>query len=135
MPNPATAISHGLLFACLALTSIARAAGTNPMNEFATTNALLEPARLPYELPPFDRIRDTDYLPAFEAGMQAQRAEIRGIADNSAPPTFENTVVALERSGQLLERVASVFGNLNASNTDPRMQQIDSEMAPKLQAQ
>src|SRR5262249_29356587 len=57
------------------------------------------------------------------------------IAHNPAPPTFQNTIVALERSGQLLDRVQATFSNLNACNTDPRMQQIDTEMAPQLTAQ
>ncbi len=135
MPNTVTATSYAVLLTSLVLSAVAGATEKTPMNESATKNALLEPSPLPYELPPFDRIHDSDYLPAFEAGMQAQREEIRKIADNGAVPTFENTIVALERSGQLLGRVASVFQNLNSSNTDPQMQQIDSEMAPKLQAQ
>src|SRR5262249_49803415 len=72
-----------------------------------------EPSRLPYALPPCDRIHDADYLPAFDAGMEQQRREVDAIAHNSAAATFENTVLALERSGQLLQRVSTVFFNLN----------------------
>ena len=89
---------------------------------------------LPYRLPPFDRIKDADYVPAFEAGMREQRAEVATIAHNSRPADFDNTIVALERTGQLLERVNTVFSNLNASNTNPEMDRIDTEMTPRLTA-
>jgi peptidyl-dipeptidase Dcp len=97
-------------------------------------SSFTDPSPLPYELPPFDRIRSGDYRAAFEAGMRAQLEEISAITHQAAPPDFDNTIVALELSGRLLERVATVFFNLNASNTDPEMQQIDSEMAPRLAA-
>ncbi|MGB9330980.1 MAG: M3 family metallopeptidase [Steroidobacteraceae bacterium] len=106
-------------------------ARTSPMAD----NPFAQPSTLDFQLPPFDRIRDSDYRPAFEAGMREQLREVAAIAHNPAPPTFENTIVALERSGQLLTRVDNVFGRLNACNTDPEMQQIDTEMAPKLTAQ
>jgi peptidyl-dipeptidase Dcp len=105
-------------------------ARTSAMND----NPFARPSSLPFHYPPFDRIHDSDYLPAFEAGMRAQLSEVAAIAHNREPATFANTIVALERSGRLLERVESTFSNLNACNTDPRMQQIDTEMAPKLSA-
>jgi peptidyl-dipeptidase Dcp len=89
---------------------------------------------LPYHLPPFDKIRDADYRPAFEAGMAEELREVATIAHNAKAPDFENTIVALERSGQLLERVQTVFDHLNQCNTDDEMQKIDTEMAPKLAA-
>src|ERR1700730_1003365 len=98
-------------------------------------NPFMQPSTLPFELPPFDRIRDGDYLPAFHAGMREQLREVARIAHNPQPATFENTIVALERAGQLLNRVDTAFGRLNACNTNPRMQEIDTEMAPKLTAQ
>src|SRR5882672_7926776 len=97
-------------------------------------NPFTHPSRLPYWLPPFDRISNPDYRPAFEQAMREQRAEVQKIAGDPAAPDFQNTIVALERSGQMLSRVSAVFFNLNASNADPRMQEIDSEIAPKLQA-
>ncbi len=97
-------------------------------------NPFTHPSPLPYQLPPFDKIGNSDYLPAFEAGMRAHRQEVLAIAQAPQPPTFENTIVALERSGQLLERVNTVFSNLNAANTDPEMDRIDTEIAPKLTA-
>lgn len=98
-------------------------------------NPFAQPSTLPFQLPPFDRIHDDDYLPAFEAGMAEQLREVAAIAHSPAPATFDNTIVALERSGQLLRRVDSVFSRLNACNTDPQMQKIDTQMAPRLTAQ
>lgn len=97
-------------------------------------NPFLQPSSLPYQWPPFDRIGNEDYLPAFEAGMREQRAEVDAITRQPAPADFQNTVLALERSGRLLARVSAVFFNLNASNTDTRMEEIDSHIAPVLQA-
>jgi peptidyl-dipeptidase Dcp len=97
-------------------------------------NPFAQPSTLPFQLPPFERIHDEDYRPAFEAGMREQLVEVAAITHNPAPPTFQNTIVALERSGQLLERVDNVFSRLNACNTDPEMQKIDREMAPELAA-
>jgi peptidyl-dipeptidase Dcp len=98
----------------------------------ARQNPFLRPSTLPFHLPPFDRIRDADYAPAFKEGMAAQRREIDAIVRDPGPPTFENTVVAMERSGRLLKRVSKVFFNLNAANTNPAMQKVESEVAPKL---
>src|SRR5207248_1634250 len=95
-------------------------------------NPFMQPSTLAFELPPFDRIRDSDYLPAFQAGMREQLTEVARIAHNPQPATFDNTIVALERAGQLLQRVDAAFGRLNACNTNPRMQEIDTEMAPTL---
>ena len=106
-------------------------AGTTPM---AADNPFVRPSPLPFEMPPFDRIHDADYAPAFEAGMREQLQEVAAIAHSAQPPSFENTIVALERSGRVLDRVASVFYNLNSCNTDPQMQKVDTELAPKLAA-
>src|SRR5690242_7747949 len=92
------------------------------------------PSPPPYQLPPFDKIRDADYRPAFEAGMREELAEVAAIANNPKAPSFDNTIVALERSGRLLNRVDTVFSNLNQCNTDDEMQKIDTEMSTKLSA-
>lgn len=121
----------------LAVSACALAAGGAPAQSGTskmTGNPFARPSTLPFELPPFDRIRDEDYRPAFEAGMREQLAEVDRIAHNRGAPTFDNTIVALERSGRLLERVATVFSNLNSCNTDPQMQAVDTAMAPKLAA-
>ena len=111
------------------------AAGATPRTAAMPDNPFAAPSTLPFQLPPFDRIRDADYRPAFEAGMDEQLREVSAIAHNAAAPTFANTIVALERAGRLLERVETTFSNLNACNTDPQMQQIDTDMAPRLTAQ
>src|SRR5271156_1561002 len=71
--------------------------------DFGPANPFFAPSSLPFHAPPFDHIKDEDYQPAIEAGMAAQLAEIERIADDSAPPTFANTFVAMERSGRLLD--------------------------------
>ncbi len=120
--------------ALAATPAAAPAAGTARTSAMAD-NPFMQPSTLPFQMPPFDRIRDSDYLPAFAAALHAQLEEVAAIAHNSQPATFANTVVALERSGQLRARVEPVFSNLNTCNTDPQMQQVDTEMAPRLTAQ
>lgn len=102
--------------------------------QLSAENPFAKPSTLPYHMPPFDRIKDADFRPAFEAGMAEQRKEIEAIGHNTAAPTLENTIVAMEKSGRLLDRVGSVFFNLNSSNTNPEILKIASEMAPKLAA-
>ncbi|MDE2140303.1 MAG: peptidyl-dipeptidase Dcp [Gammaproteobacteria bacterium] len=110
--------------------------GTHSMtpNRAAGSNPFFAPSTLPFQVPPFDKITDGDYLPAIEAGMQQQLAEVQKIADNPAPPTFENTLVALEKSGQLLTRVMRSFNLMTGANTDPTLQKVEEEVAPKLAA-
>ena len=88
----------------------------------------------PYQLPPFHRIDESHFLPAFERGMAEQLEEVSVIAEQSAPSTFENTLVPLERSGVLLNRVAATFFNLSSANTNEVMDQIQAEVAPRLAA-
>jgi peptidyl-dipeptidase Dcp len=97
-------------------------------NPFATESLL------PYHYPAFDKIKDEHFVPAIEAGMQEQLKEIEPIANSSEKATFDNTIVALERTGRLLDRVQRTFSNLNACDTNPTRQEIDKEMAPKLAA-
>ena len=89
---------------------------------------------LPYQYPAFDKIRDADYMPAFEEGMKQQLAEMDAIANDKAAPTFENTIVAMEKSGQLLGRVATVFFNMSASNKNDAIDKIETEVSPRLSA-
>ena len=97
-------------------------------------NPFFAQSPLPHQLPPFDRIDDAHYTPAFERGMADQIAEIEAIAGASDPPTFENTIVALERSGQLLNRVAATFFALAGADTNDAINAIRNEMAPRLAA-
>lgn len=101
---------------------------------FGPSNPFYAQSTLPFQAPPFDKIKDDDYQPAIEAGMAEQRKEVQAIADNPAAPTFENTLVALEKSGQLFNRVMAVFGGVTGADTNPVLQKVQSIEAPKLAA-
>jgi len=100
----------------------------------ARSNPFFTESPLPFQAPQFDQIRDEDFAPAFAKGMEEQRAEVAAIAADPAPPSFENTFVALEKSGRLLARVAPVFNALTSANTNPALQALQEEIAPKLAA-
>src|SRR5687767_11032667 len=100
----------------------------------AVTNPLLTESTLPYHLPPFAAIKDEHFSPAFEQSMTENLREVDGIADNPAPATFDNTIVALERSGALLDRVTTVFGILTGANTNPRLDMLEAALSPRLAA-
>jgi peptidyl-dipeptidase Dcp len=95
-------------------------------------NPLLEPWTGPFEAPPFDLVEPRHFRPAFDAALKAARAEIDAVAADPAPPTFANTIEALERSGRSLDKVASVFFNLTGADTNDELQAIERETAPKL---
>jgi peptidyl-dipeptidase Dcp len=99
-----------------------------------TTNPLIAPSPLPYHLPPFADISDEHYEPAFEAGMRAHLEEIRAITSNPDEPTFENTMIPLERAGQILHRVATVFFNKSSSDSNEATNALEEEIAPRLAA-
>ena len=117
----------------IALASSAAAAAAASLG-FGPGNPFYAPSTLPFQAPPFDKIQDSDYQPAIEAGMAQQLTEIRAIADNPDQPTFANTLVALEKSGRLLDRVTSVFDAVTSANTDPDLQKVQQIEAPKLAA-
>jgi len=98
----------------------------------ASANPLLSASTLPFQAPPFDRIKDSDYLPAFNEGMKQHLAEVRKIADNPEPATFDNTIEALERSGETLTRVSRIFFGLVQADTNDARQKVQEEVAPKL---
>jgi len=102
--------------------------------KFGPSNPFYAPSALPFQAPPFDKIRDDDYQPAIEAGMAEELSEIQAIADNPAAPTFENTLVAMQKTGALLRRAAAAFGAVTGANTDPVLQKVREEEAPKLAA-
>jgi peptidyl-dipeptidase Dcp len=116
--HPAAAATH----------SAAAEAGFGPSNPFYAASTL------PFQAPPFDRIRDEHYQPAIEAGMVQQQAEIRTIAESPAKPTFENTLVPLEESGLLLARARAAFNAVSEANTNPTLQAVKAVLAPKLAA-
>jgi peptidyl-dipeptidase Dcp len=99
--------------------------------EFGPSNPFYAPSTLPFHAPPFDKIKDEDYQPAIEAGMAQQQAEIQAIADNPAPPTFDNTIVAMEKSGRLFNRALAAFEGVTGANTNPTLQHVETVEAPK----
>jgi peptidyl-dipeptidase Dcp len=105
-----------------------------PVAAFDAGNPFARPSTLPFQYPAFDKIKNEDFAPAYAEGMRVQAAEIDAIANNPQPATFDNTIVAMERSGQLLARVGSVFGNLSGANTNDTLQALDRDLAPKLAA-
>ncbi|MDE3104387.1 MAG: M3 family metallopeptidase [Acidobacteriota bacterium] len=97
-------------------------------------NPFLSPSTLPFAAPPFDQMREEHFLPAIEAGMAEQRAEIDAITANPEPATFANTIVPLETSGRLLARVMIAFSCLTGAHTTPALQDLSTQLAPRLAA-
>lgn len=108
--------------------------GCNTENKIQTDNPLLLEYETPFNVPPFDKIKDEHFKPAFEEALKRHNLEIDSITNNKEEPTFENTIVALENAGSLLNNVSTVFYNLNSANTNDSLQAIAQEMAPKLSA-
>ncbi|MGH9512754.1 MAG: peptidyl-dipeptidase Dcp [Terriglobales bacterium] len=102
--------------------------------DFGPSNPFFAPSTLPFHAPPFDKIKNEDFQPAIEAGMARQRAEIERIADNTDAATFENTMAAMERSGQMLDRVMAAFDGVTGANTNDTLQKVKTIEAPKLAA-
>ncbi|MEO7102592.1 MAG: peptidyl-dipeptidase Dcp [Gemmatimonadaceae bacterium] len=119
-------------FAANILAGCSPKAATPPVSR---ENPFFTRSSLPFEAPPFDKIQNGDYQPALDSGMKAQLAEVRTIADNPAAPTFDNTFVALEKSGVLLNRVSMVFNGVTGANTNDTLQKLSELEAPKFAAQ
>src|SRR6266436_3266640 len=102
--------------------------------DFGPNNPFYAESTLPFHAPPFDKIKDTDYQPAIDAGMVQQREEMKAIADNPAPPTFENTIVAMEKTGRLFDRALSAFGAVTGADLNPVLEHVQKVEAPKLAA-
>ncbi len=120
-----------LIAASVAMANLAWAA---PSAALDAANPFAKPSTLQYGYPAFDKIKNEHFAPAFAEGMRQHAAEVEAIANNKAAPTFENTIVAMERSGQLLTRVQAVFQTLIGSYTNDQLQALDKELAPKLAA-
>ncbi len=100
----------------------------------ADANPFAAESTLPYQTVPFDKIKDSDFAPAFDTAMKEQRAEIETIANNPAAPTFENTIVAMEKSGRMLDRVSNAFFALTGANTNDALEKVEADVSPKLAA-
>jgi peptidyl-dipeptidase Dcp len=131
MTTQASFLSAALCFAAGAAVAVG---APQPEKAMTDPNPLLTESSLPFRYPPFDRIKTEHFAPAFEQGMAEHRKEIAAIAGNPEAPSFENTIVAMERAGSLLSRTSRVFFGLNGSNTNPEMQKLQREIAPKLAA-
>ena len=123
MPN----MTHRLTaFAALAAVAVGASAGTAP----AHANPFLTEYNTPYQIPPFGSIEYSDYMPALRAGIAQKQQQIRDITSNPETPTFDNTIMPLERSGEIIDRVAAVFFALDESNNSPEMVAIEEEFYP-----
>ncbi len=107
---------------------------TSSTDSFSSSNPFFEKSSLPFEAPDFSKIKDADFKPAMEEGMKQQLAEMQQIADNPDSATFDNTLVAMEKTGVLLNRVNNVFNLLTGANTDSILQAFSEEVAPQLAA-
>ena len=110
------------------------AVAADTQSQFGPSNPFYAPSTLPYQAPPLDKIKDDDYIPAMDAGMAEEQKEVEAIANNPAPPTFENTIVAMEKSGRLLRRVQGAFFTVVSANENPTLQKVRATEAPKLAA-
>ena len=125
-----------LLLASAAIAVFAAPAGAAtkkaaaPAATLSASNPFAKPSILALEAPDFSKIKDSDYLPALLAGMAEQKREVTAVANQKATPTFDNTIVALERSGQLLERANLAFSAVNGANTNDTLQATDTKTAP-----
>ena len=118
----------------LGLTPIVHAEAASPMQEIAAANPLIKASTLEFQYPPFDQLKDEHYAPAIEQGMREQLAEVAAIANQKDAPTFDNTIVALEKTGALFNRATTVFFNLAGTITNDAMNKIRADVAPKLAA-
>ncbi|MDQ3206263.1 MAG: M3 family metallopeptidase [Pseudomonadota bacterium] len=139
MTNP-LAMALAVALASMAVPAFAQTAetGTNaeakPAVNQSTTNPFFAESTLPLKYPPFDKIKDGDFAPAIERGMTEQLREIEAIARNPEDPTFDNTIIPLEKSGQVLDRATTVFYSLVGADTNEARQKLQAQFAPKLSA-
>ena len=134
IPSPFAVLSVVAIAAFIAMSAEAATKVKPKPTPAVSANPLLTESDLPYHIPPFDRIKDEHFKPAIEKGIAEQLKEVEKIASNPEKPTFDNTIVALERTGVLLDRAQRTFSNLNSANTNPVLQKTETELAPKLAA-
>ncbi len=139
-PKRPLAVALAAALAFQAATAAAQSAPTQepavPADQAAApqANPFFAESPLPLHYPQFDRIHDGDFAPAFDRGMAEELAEVRAIADNPAPATFDNTILALERKGLVLNRAQTVFSSLVGADTNPAREKLRAEYAPKFSA-
>ncbi len=133
--NPiALSIALALSSASLGLMTTSAHAAETTTKAAQTMNPFFQQSPLAYQYPQFDKIKDSDFAPAFDRGMADNTAEINAIANNPAAPTFDNTIIAMEKAGQLLGRATTVFFNLSSANTNDAIDKLEGEYSPKFAA-
>jgi peptidyl-dipeptidase Dcp len=133
--NPITlSIALALSSASLGLAALPAQGAETTATSVKAMNPFFQQSSLDLQYPHFDRIKDADFAPAFDRGMADNMREIETIANNKKKPTFDNTILAMERSGQLLRRALTVFFNLTSANTNDTLDKLDADYSPKLAA-
>jgi peptidyl-dipeptidase Dcp len=127
-------MNHINIIIAASVAAVFSVAHAEPASLLPASNPFAKPSTLPFGYPAFDKIKNEDYAPAFEEGMRQQAAEIDAIANNKKPATFDNTIVAMEKGGQLLNRVSTVFYSLSGANTNDTFKALERELGPKLAA-
>jgi peptidyl-dipeptidase Dcp len=127
-------MNHTNIIIAASVAAVFSVAHAEPASLLPASNPFAKPSTLPFGYPAFDKIKNEDYAPAFEEGMRQQAAEIDAIANNKKPATFDNTIVAMEKGGQLLNRVSTVFYSLSGANTNDTFKALERELGPKLAA-
>ena len=122
------------LLICGFISLTVAACKTKPVAEVDKTNPFFTAYNTPFDVPPFDRIMAKHYMPAFIKGIADGREEIKKLSNNKDQPTFQNTIEALDKSGELLTKVSSVFFSQTSANTNDSLQKIEVEVSPKLSA-
>ena len=118
--------------ACAAFTSQAQTVKPQGKEAVPTVNSLMKQSTLPYNAPDFSKIKSEDYLPAFQAAIAAQRREIKQITDNRQKPTFANTILAYERSGQMLNRVTGISLCVAGADKTPDLEKAEAAIIPMM---
>ncbi|NVM77019.1 peptidyl-dipeptidase Dcp [Duganella sp. SG902] len=127
-------MNHANVIIAASVAAVFSIAHAEPASLLPVSNPFAKPSTLPFGYPAFDKIKNEDYAPAFEEGMRQQAAEVDAIANNKKPATFDNTIVAMEKSGQLLNRVSTVFYSLSGANTNDTFKALERDLSPKLAA-
>lgn len=132
MKNITSAVFIAALFlnSCTTQTTTSEKSTDMTVNDALANNPFMRKSKLQYEAPEFDKIKNEDYKPAFDYGLKQQEAQLEEIANNPAKPTLENTLVALEKSGEVLKRAQMVFYNLTSADTNETLQKLEQEYAP-----
>lgn len=133
LKNPIT-LSIALALATTSIGMVTETVQAATKESVQIMNPFFQQSTLPYQYPQFDKIKDSDFAPAFDRGMADNTVEINAIANNPAAPSFDNTIIAMEKAGQILGRATTVFFNLSSANTNDALDKLDADYSPKFAA-